>query len=273
MSGGKGKGGWLRGYAFVYLLFLYAPILLLPLFAFNDATVIAFPLSGFTTKWFGELAQIEALQGAVKSSLLVAITSAVFATILGTCGALAATRHRFPAKRAIMGFIMLPLVLPEIIVAVSLLVVILRAGLDTGLWAVIAGHTLICTPFAIAILNSAFAALDGSMEEASIDLGETRLSTFRLITLPLVMPGIISALLISFTISMDEFIIAFFLSSSEPTLPVYLWSMLRFPKQLPAVMALGTILVIASILLLTIAEYFRRRGIARAGGKQTGGFL
>lgn len=267
------NGGWLRGYAWAYLLFLYAPILLLPLFAFNDATVIAFPLSGFTTKWFGELAGIEALHGAVKSSLLVAVTSAVFATILGTCGALAATRHRFAGKRAIMGFIMLPLVLPEIIVAVALLVVILRAGLDTGLWAVIAGHTLICTPFAIAILNSAFAALDGSMEEAAIDLGETRISTFRLITLPLVMPGIISALLISFTISMDEFIIAFFLSSSEPTLPVYLWSMLRFPKQLPAVMALGTLLVIASILLLTIAEYFRRRGIARAGGKQTGGYL
>ncbi|MGH1329547.1 MAG: ABC transporter permease [Paracoccaceae bacterium] len=273
MKWGKGKGGWLRGYAWAYLLFLYAPILLLPLFAFNDATVIAFPLSGFTGKWFGELAGIDALHGAVKSSLFVAVTSAICATILGVCGAMAATRKRFFGQRPIMGFIMLPLVLPEIIVAVSLLVVILRAGLDTGLWAVIAGHTLICTPFAIAILTSAFGALDGAMEEAAIDLGETRFSTFRLITLPLVMPGIISALLISFTISMDEFIIAFFLSSSEPTLPVYLWSMLRFPKQLPAVMALGTILVVASILLLIIAEYFRRRGLARAGGEQTGGFL
>lgn len=273
MSRAGRKGGWLRGYAFAYLLFLYAPILLLPLFAFNDATVIAFPLSGFTPRWFMELAEIDALRGAVKSSLLVALISAVFATILGTCGALAATRYRFPAKRPIMGFIMLPLVLPEIIIAVSLLVVVLRAGLDTGLWAVIAGHTLICTPFAIAILNSAFGALDGAMEEASIDLGETRISTFRLITFPLIMPGIISALLISFTISMDEFIIAFFLTNNEATLPVYLWSMLRFPKQLPAVMALGTILVVASILLLVVAEYFRRRGVARAGGEHSGGYL
>ncbi|MBU1280919.1 MAG: ABC transporter permease subunit, partial [Alphaproteobacteria bacterium] len=133
--------------------------------------------------------------------------------------------------------------------------------------------TLICTPFAIAILNSAFAALDPSLEEAAYDLGETRASTFRRVTLPLVMPGIVSALLISFTISMDEFIIAFFLTGADPTLPVYLFSMLRFPKLLPAVMALGTILVVLSILLITIAEIFRRRGAKRAGLKDTGGFL
>ena len=267
------KGRGLRIYAWGYLLFLYAPILLLPVFAFNSDTVIAFPLSSFTTQWFTELATIDALHVAVRTSLLVAVISAVLATALGTCASMAATRYPFPAQRGIMGFIMLPLVLPEIIVAVALLVVILRLGLDSGLWAVIAGHTLICTPFAIAILNSAFAALDGSLEEAAYDLGESRLSTFRLITLPLVMPGIISALLISFTISMDEFIIAFFLSAGEPTLPVYLWSMLRFPQRLPAVMALGTILVVASVLLLTIAEYFRRRGLKRSGGKDSGGFL
>jgi spermidine/putrescine transport system permease protein len=87
------------------------------------------------------------------------------------------------------------------------------------------------------------------------------------------MPGIISALLISFTISLDEFIIAFFLTGAQPTLPVYIWSLMRFPGQIPIVMALGTILVLASILLLVIAEYFRRRGIARAGQKDTGGFL
>ena len=87
------------------------------------------------------------------------------------------------------------------------------------------------------------------------------------------MPGIISSVLISFTISLDEFIIAFFLSGSEPTMPVYIWGLLRFPQRLPAVMALGTILVILSIVLLVIAEYFRRRGLKRAGLKDTGGFL
>ena len=263
----------LKTYAILYLVFLYAPIFLLPLFAFNTSTIIAFPLTGFTTEWFTALLDITEMHNALFNSFKIAVTSAVLATIFGIFGAMASTRYHFPGQKGIMGFIMLPLVLPEIIVAVSLLVVILKLGMSTGSWSVIAGHTLICTPFAIAILNSAFAALDPSLEEAAYDLGETRASTFRRVTLPLVMPGIVSALLISFTISMDEFIIAFFLTGADPTLPGYLFSMLRFPKLLPAVMALGTILVVLSILLITIAEIFRRRGAKRAGLKDTGGFL
>jgi len=267
------RGGWLRIYAIGYLVFLYAPIILLPMFAFNTSTIIAFPLQGFTTQWFKDLLTIDALHGAVLQSLFIAVVTSISATILGICGAMAATRFQFPGKRGIIGFIMLPLVLPEIIVAVALLVVLLKLGINLSAWTVIMGHTLICVPFSIAILNSAFQNLDPSLEEASYDLGESKLSTFRLITFPLVMPGVISSLLISFTISLDEFIIAFFLTGTEPTLPVYLWGQLRFPQKIPVVMALGTILVLLSIILLTTAEYFRRRGIARAGGKDTGGFL
>jgi spermidine/putrescine transport system permease protein len=268
------KGGWLRGYAIGYLIFLYAPIALLPLFAFNDSTIIAFPLNGFTTKWFQELTTVTALRDALGNSLVIAVTSAVCATTLGLFAARASTRYTFPGKGGIIGLIMLPLVLPEIIVAVALLVVIVQVlGLPLAQWSVIAAHTLICTPFCIAILNTSFSNLDPALEEAAYDLGETKWSTFRLITLPLVMPGIISSLLISFTISLDEFIIAFFLTGAQPTLPVYIWSLMRFPGQIPIVMALGTILVLASITLLIIAEYFRRRGIARTGQKDTGGFL
>jgi spermidine/putrescine transport system permease protein len=268
------KGGWLRVYAIGYLVFLYAPIALLPLFAFNDATIIAFPLSGFTTKWFAELTTVRAMHDALWNSLTIAVTSAILATILGICAARAATRYRFPGKAGIMGLIMLPLVLPEIIVAVSLLVVIIQVlGLPLAQWSVIAAHTLICTPFCIAILNTSFANLDPSLEEAAYDLGETKWSTFRLVTLPLVMPGIVASLLISFTISLDEFIIAFFLTGAQPTLPVYIWGLMRFPGQIPVVMALGTLLVVASIILLVIAETFRRRGMARTGATDAGGFL
>ncbi len=268
------KGRGLFFYAGIYLLFLYAPIILLPIFAFNDSTIIAFPLSGFTTGWFAELATIDALHDAVRNSLFIAVLTAIFSTLLGLCAARAATRYRFPARGGLMTLIMTPLVLPEIIVAVSLLVVMVQLlDLRLSSWTVIAAHTLICTPFCIAILNSSFQNLDASLEEAAIDLGESRFSTFRLVTLPLVMPGIIAALLISFTISLDEFIIAFFLTGSEPTLPVYIWGLLRFPQRLPAVMALGTILVALSILLLIVAEYFRRRGVARAGKEDSGGFL
>lgn len=264
--------GW-RLYALVYLVFLYAPIVLLPLFAFNDSTIIAFPLKGATTAWFAELATIPALHAAVRTSLVVALISAVLSTLLGTCAARANTRFAFPGQGGIMGLIMLPLVLPEIIVAVALLVVLLQLGLGIGVWTVVLAHTLICTPFCVAILSGAFSGLDPALEEAAIDLGEGRFSAFRLVILPLVAPGIVSSLLISFTISLDEFIIAFFLTGTAPTLPVYLWSLLRFPAQIPVVMALGTILVALSILLLTVAEMLRRRGRRRAGLSDSGGFL
>ncbi|MCF7700490.1 ABC transporter permease [Loktanella sp. M215] len=264
----------LRIYAIAYLIFLYAPIVLLPIFAFNDATIIAFPLSGFTTHWFTELTQNGALHAAVKNSLIIAACTAIFATILGLCAARAGAMPTFPGKKGITGFIMLPLVLPEIIIAVSLLVILRQVlGLSLGNWTIILAHVLICTPFSIAILNGAFGALDPAMEEAALDLGETRWSAFRLVTLPLVMPGIISSMLIAFTISLDEFIIAFFLTGSNPTMPVYIWGLLRFPSSLPVIMALGTILVALSIVLLTIAEIFRRRGVRRSGGTDTGGFL
>jgi spermidine/putrescine transport system permease protein len=264
----------LRAYVIAFLIFLYAPILLLPIFAFNDGTVIAFPLDGFTTRWFSEMATNPELHGSLLNSLFVASIASILSVLLGLAAARANVRYRFPGKTAAMGLIMLPLVLPEIIVATSLLVIAVRLlDLPLSLWTVVAAHTLICTPFAVAILNASFQALDPSLEEAAIDLGETRASTFRLVTLPLVMPGIVASLLICFTISLDEFIIAFFLTGSDPTLPVYIWSLLRFPRLLPTIMALGTILVIVSILILALAEWMRRRGLRRAGIRDSGGFL
>lgn len=267
------KGGWLRYYTIGYLLFLYAPIILLPMFAFNNGAIVAFPLKGFTTVWFQQLWDQPPLHLAAKNSLIVAVSVSILSTCLAIFASRAATRFKFPFKGGIMGLIMLPLVLPDIIVAVSLLVVLLGLGVNLSIMTVILGHVLICTPFAIAIMSAAFQSLDQSLEEAAYDLGETRLSTFRLVILPLVMPGIISSMLIAFTISLDEFIIAFFLAGTETTLPVYIFSQFRFPKAVPVIMALGTVLVCLSITLLAIAEYFRRRGIAKTGGKDTGGFL
>lgn len=267
------KSPGLRLFAFAYLIFLYAPIVLLPIFAFNSGTIIAFPLKGFTLHWFDQLFSNATLGQALRNSLIIAVSTAIFATTLGIFAARASTRYSFPGKPGIMGLIMLPLVLPEIIVAVSLLIVLLGIGVPLSIFTVILGHVLAATPYAIAVLNAAFSSLDKSLEEAAYDLGETKWSTFRLITLPLVLPGIVSSMLMAFTISLDEFIIAFFLAGEQVTLPTYIFSQLRFPKQIPMIMALGTCLVIASIVLLTIAEYARRRGIAKTGAKDTGGFL
>ena len=215
----KSKGHGLWAYAVLYLAFLYAPIMLLPIFAFNDGTIIAFPLKGFSTRWFEAMWATDQLWTAVKNSLIVASCSALLATTLAIFAARSSTRFDYPGKGAILGLIMLPLVLPEIIVAMAILLILLQMGVGLGLTTIILGHTLICTPFAIAILSAAFQSLDKSLEEAAYDLGEGKISTFRLIILPLVLPGIISSLLISFTISMDEFIMAAFVGGTEPTLP------------------------------------------------------
>jgi spermidine/putrescine transport system permease protein len=263
----------LKTYAILYLLFLYTPILILPLFAFNDSTTAAFPLKGFTTQWFGKIWSDPGLHEALKNSLIVAVSTSVLSTLLGILAARATTRYAFKAAAPLSGLIMLPMVLPEMIMAMALLVVLLQIGLPLSLFTIILGDVLICTPFAVAILTSAFQSLDKSLEEAAMDLGEGPFSTFYLVILPLVMPGIISALLICFTIAIDEFIIANFLGSGEKLLSTYIFGQLRFPKNVPNIMALGTVLVMVSVVLLATAEFFRRRGIARTGAKDTGGFL
>lgn len=267
------KAPLLRIYALLYLLVLYSPIIILPIFAFNDNTVVSFPLKGFTTKWFAEMWADPNLRIALENSLVIALSTATLATTLGIFAARSSVRYAWPGKAPVMGMIMLPLVLPEMIVAMALLVVLLSIGVPLSIFTIILGHVLICMPFAVAILTSAFQSLDKSLEEAAQDLGETAWGTFRLIVLPLVMPGILASFLITFTISIDEFIISNFLGSGRPVLSVYIFGQFRFPAKVPSMLALGTVLVAFSVCLLATAEYFRRRGIAKAGGKDTGGFL
>ena len=260
-------------YAAGLVAFLYAPVLLLPVFAFNASSVVAFPLKGFTPEWFMSLPDNTALRDAALNSLKVATAVSAASTLLGIGAARALTRHSFPMKKVVAGTIMVPLFLPEIIIGVSLLVAVLQLGIELSLWSIAVGHILICTPFSVVILATAFEGLDRNLEDAAIDLGEDGWSTFRLVTFPLVLPGIVASLLMTFTISLDEFIIAFFLAGTETTLPVYVWSQLRFPARLPSVMALGTILLAASIALVAAAELFRRRAarhsVARPFGNLT----
>ena len=205
---------WLPAYAFLYVVFLYLPVLLLPIFSFNTAATPKFPLNGFTLKWYEDLPKTPALLDAAWNSAVVGVAAAILSTVLGICAARAITRYRFPGRRAVSGLIMAPLVLPEIIVAVSLLIVLLQMGLSLSLFTVVLGHVLICVPYSVTVLTSGFEGFDRSLEEASADLGETAFGTFRRVTLPMVAPAIISSLLVSFTISLDEFIMAFFLTGT-----------------------------------------------------------
>lgn len=248
------------GYAFFYLAFLYVPVLFLPIFSLNDSVYIALPLKGLTFKWYEGLLSNEQMHAALLNSLEVAGLSSVIATTLGMFAARSFTRYRYRGQKPILGLVMLPMVLPEIIVGVSLLVLFSQIGLGLGLHSIIIGHTLICLPFAVAVLMSRLEGFAADLEEASQDLGETGWMTFWRVTFPLVLPGIIASLLLTFTISFDEFIIAFFLSSTEATLPVFIWGQLRFPNKLPGTLALGALILLVSFFLVTFAEIIRRRG-------------
>jgi len=258
--------GVLHAYALVYVALLYLPSLLLPIFAFNAATTPTFPLAGFTTRWFHDLWTTPAIHQAAWNSLRVGLATAVMSTLLGLCAARAITRYRFRGRQAASALIMAPLVLPEIIIGVSLLIVLLAMGMSLSLVTVTLGHVLICLPYSTIVLIAGFEGFDRSLEEASLDLGETAWGTFRRVILPLVAPAVVASLLVSFTISLDEFLIAFFLAGNEATLPIYIWGQLRFAARLPVVLALGTILLVASVLMVTLAEILRRRALRRAGG-------
>jgi spermidine/putrescine transport system permease protein len=167
-----------------------------------------------------------------------------------------------PGKRPVLAVIMLPLVVPTIILAIALLI-ILRQFLDLPLTliSVGAGHVLLCVPFSMLVLMARLEGFDKGLEEASADLGENGWMTFWRVTFPLALPGIVSSLLMCFTISFDEFVMAFFLSGTDQTLPVYLFSQLRFPQRLPGTLALGSSILAASVVIVLLSEWLRRKGV------------
>ncbi len=237
-------------YAVAFAIFLYLPILFIPMFSFNAGVYVRFPLEGFTFGWYADLARRQTLHHAFYNSLQVGAVVAIVSTILAVPAAKAISRYRLPGKGPIVGFIMLPLVVPGLIFGVALLSLLNRIGVTLSLVTVAIGHIVICLPFAIATLLPRFEGYNGSMEEASADLGENAWWTFWRVTFPTIRPGVLASLLLTFTISFDEFILAFFLSGTEATLPMYIWSQLRFPQDFPSLLALATLILIFSFVLV-----------------------
>jgi len=252
-------------YALAFLVFLYGPVLLLPLFSFNDGLYAIFPLKGFTFKAYLQMAHDPSLVKALKNSLMVAVGVSVVSTAFGLLAAMGVTHYKLPGRGGIMGGIMLPLVVPSIILAVALLVILRQVfDIPLTLWTVGAGHVLICVPFSMMVLMARLEGFDKSLEEASADLGESGWMTFWRVTFPLALPGVVSSLLMSFTISLDEYVIAFFLSGLDQTLPIFLYSQLRFPQRLPMTLALGSTILFVSTIIVIVSEVVRRRGVPTA---------
>jgi spermidine/putrescine transport system permease protein len=248
-------------YALAYLTFLYLPVLLLPLFSFNDSLFVAFPLGSFTTKWYAAMAGDADMHAALSNTLKVGAGASLVSTILGLLAAKGLTGG-LPGGRALTAFTALPLFIPDIVLGVALLLLMTGLAIPLSLMTVIAGHVVICLPFAIAVLMSRIEGFDVSLEEASRDLGENAWMTFWRVTFPLVLPAIVASLLLTFIVSFDDFLIAFFLCGTDTTLPVYIWGELRFPYKLPDVLALGSVILVASAALVAFAEWVRRVGLA-----------
>ncbi len=248
-------------------MFLYLPVALIPLFSFNDSIQAAFPLKGFTLAWYEGLAGNATLVAALGTSLVVACPPRASRRSPASPSPMPSTTDR---RRCPRGRDPRPAADPGagVIAGIALLIVVNLVGVGPSRAAIVAGHVLVALPTTVIVMRGAFAAIPRSIPEAAADLGATDAIVFRRVLLPLALPAAASAFMLAFLTSFDEFIVAFFLAGTEPTLPLYVWSQLRFPKSLPTVMALGSVILAVSILIAGAAELVRRRGLALARPSQ-----
>jgi spermidine/putrescine transport system permease protein len=255
----------LRVFFAVVVVFLYAPILILVIFSFNNSQVPTFPLSGFTLHWYRAFAANSDLRGALQTSAIIAALSSIGAVVLGTLASIALVRRSFRGKAPVSALLLSPLVIPYVVLGISLLLLFHTIGIPRSILTVIIGHIVISLPYAILVLMPRLQQIDSSLEEAAYDLGASRLRTFRSITLPLILPAVVSAYLIAFTTSFDEYAVASFVVGTRVTFPIYLYSALRFPNQLPQVIAVAVVVITISLFVVVLAEIGRRFAERRLG--------
>ena len=259
------RGKWvLRGFFGFFVVFLYAPLLLLVVFSFNDSDLPVFPLRGFTTSAYEQFLSNPELKSAVLTSAKVAAVASVLAVVLGVLAAIALVRKRFTAKPAVSALLLSPLVIPYIVLAIALLILFVQIDklpgivLPLSMWTLVIGHVVILLPFVILVLVPRLERIDISLEEAAQDLGASGLRTFRSITLPLIWPAVLSAFLVAFVFSFDEIVLAQFVAGDATTFPLYLFSQLRFPSLLPQVIAVAVIVFAVSMVVVVLTEVGRR---------------
>ena len=262
-----GGGRWLGAYVAAYLGFLYLPVALIPIFSFNNSIQAAFPLQGFTLAWYEQLAGNEALQNALMTSIGIGLVSAFIATLCGTTIAYMDMHGTSRLAGVIAAIARLPILIPGVIIGIALLICVNLIGLGPSRTAIVLGHILAGLPATVMVMRGRFAAIPRSIPEAAEDLGAREWHVFLRVMLPLSLPAIGSAFMLAFLTSFDEFIIAFFLAGTEPTLPLYIWAQLRFPKSLPLVMAVGTLILVVSVVIVAAAELLRNRGLTGARPK------
>jgi spermidine/putrescine transport system permease protein len=247
-------GTWTAG----VFAFLYIPILLLVVYSFNDSK-LNLQWVGFTTKWYGLLLQNEVLIRAFQNSLIVACVTTVLSVVIGTSAAWLLYRYRFPAQQTLGLLIFIPMVMPEVLMGVSLLVLFVNLGLPLGYTTLIIAHTTFCFPFVLVGVQARLQGIDPALEEAALDLGATPLKAFWLVIVPYLMPAIIAGALMAFTLSFDEYIVTVFTSGADSqTLPLKVYGMVRVGLN-PQLNALSTLFIGATALLVIASQVFSRK--------------
>ena len=249
----------LNTHAVVSFIFLYAPILILILYSFN-ASRLAYTWRGLSVHWYLELFQDQAIGSALRNSLIVAFSSTAISTIFGTMVALAMERYNFWGKLPFDALLYLPIIIPDVAMAVMLLMFFVLVHMPLGLYTIIISHVAFNISFVAVVVRARLAQFDMTVEEAAADLYADSWHTFRRVTLPLLMPGILGGALLAFTLSLDDFVITFFTAGpGSTTLPLRIYSMVKLGVT-PEVNALSSVMILISMVLVFLSYLLQRGG-------------
>lgn len=258
-SGLKLLNWGLAGWTALVFLFLYLPIAVLVGYSFNTSK-LNIVWEGFTLKWYGELLANQPIIDTLKNSLIIAAFTTVASVVIGTVGAWLLHRYQYRFSRAIQTLICVPMIMPEIVMGISLLVFFTVISLGLGYTTVVIAHVTFCFPFVLVAVQARLQGLDPSLEEAALDLGATPLQAFWLVIVPCLRPAIFSGALMAFTLSMDELIVTFFTASpSSATLPLKVFGMAKVGLN-PMLNALSAVFIVTTVAFVLLSDYVRQLG-------------
>lgn len=249
---------WLRIYTFFAYLFIYIPILILIIFSFNTMK-LNIRWEGFTLTWYSILFRDQDIIRATRNTLIIALISTLVATVIGTLAALAMQRYRFPGYAASETLMYIPIVIPEVVMGISLLVFFVMIHLTLGLVTITLAHIAFNIPFVALVVRARLHGYDNAIDEAAMDLGANEMMTFWRVTLPTILPGVLSGAMLALTLSLDDYVITYFTAGpGSTTLPLRVFSMVRFMVT-PEVNALSTLWVLTVFIVLFIGQIVQSR--------------
>ncbi len=261
--GGRALRFALAFYTYAVLgVLIYLPIVILIVFSFNDSRVMSLPWSGFTLKWYRIVLQRQDLHQALWTSLWIATVVTLISLVLGVLAANAMARYRYKGRSLFTGYIALPFVIPWLLLGIALLLFFNFLEVPLSAWTIILSHVTFDTPLVAILVAARLHQFDPALEDAARDLGCTPWQAFRYVTLPIIAPAVIAATIFAFNWSFDAFVVTHFVSGTQVTFPLWVWSALRYPKNLPVINAVSSIIVVVEMGLIVVAEVLRRRGEA-----------